>query len=180
MLTPMRPPVDPSKLRRLLETLGRRCQGPGKIYLTGGASALLIGWRQSTVDVDLKLDPEPAGAFEAIAHLKNELDVNVELASPDHFIPVPSDWRSHSPFIARHGKVGFHHFDFRAQALGKLARGHDRDVADVRAMQAEGLVTTESLCHAFAEVKPGLVRYPGLDAEAFERRVDDYLREHTD
>jgi hypothetical protein len=25
------------------------------------------GWRDATVDIDLKLDPEPAGAFEAIA-----------------------------------------------------------------------------------------------------------------
>jgi len=173
----MRPAIDPSKLRRVLETLGRRCRGPGRIYLTGGASALLVGWRSSTLDVDLKLDPEPAGAFEAIAKLKDELDVNVELASPDQFIPVPGDWRQRSVFIVRHGEVAFYHFDFRAQALAKLARGHDRDLADVRAMLAEALVSKEDLRAALREVEPQLLRYPGLDAEVFQRRVTDFLRE---
>jgi hypothetical protein len=83
----MRGTVDLAKLERLLAELGRRARGPGRIYLTGEATALLHGWRGSTVDIDLKLDPEPAGAFEAIAELKDELDVNVELASPDQFVP---------------------------------------------------------------------------------------------
>lgn len=34
----------------------------------------------TTIDVDLKPDPEPAGLFEAIAALKEELDTDVELA----------------------------------------------------------------------------------------------------
>jgi len=75
--------VDEAKLQRLMAEVGRRARGPGRIYLTGGATALLFGWRSSTVDVDIKLDPEPPGVFEAIASLKNELDVNVELASPE-------------------------------------------------------------------------------------------------
>jgi len=171
----MRAPVDPAKMRRVLEAIGRRCRGPGRIYLTGGGSAVLVGWRQSTVDVDLKLDPEPAGAFEAIAEIKHDLDVNLELASPDAFVPVPADWRARSPFIVRHGQVDFYHFDFRAQALAKLARGYERDVADVRAMEDEGLVAKDELRAAFEEVKSDLLRYPGLNAEAFERRVDEYL-----
>ena len=44
---------------------------------------MLIGWRETTVDADLKLDPEPAGVFEAIARLKDSLDINVELSAPD-------------------------------------------------------------------------------------------------
>ena len=69
----MRRPVDPIRLDRLLAELGQRAQGPGRIYLTGGATALLYRWRQSTVDVGLKLDPEPEAIFEAIAQLKEEL-----------------------------------------------------------------------------------------------------------
>lgn len=83
----MRGIVDRATLERFLAELGRRARGPGRVYLTGGATALLYGWRPATVDVDLKLDPEPAGAFEAIAGLKEELDLNVELASPDQFLP---------------------------------------------------------------------------------------------
>jgi hypothetical protein len=44
---------------------------------------VLVGWRGTTIDVDLKMSPEPEGAFEAIAALKDELDINVELAAPD-------------------------------------------------------------------------------------------------
>ncbi len=47
----MRPKVDQQKIERLMEALGREAQGAGCIYFTGGASALLIGWRSSTVDV---------------------------------------------------------------------------------------------------------------------------------
>jgi len=167
----MRGTVDRAKLERFLEELGRRARGPGRIYLTGGATALLFGWRPMTVDVDLKLDPEPAGAFEAIAALKEELDVNVELASPDQFVPPAPGWRERSPFVARHGPVDFFHFDPVSQALAKLARGHDRDLADVAAMRAHGLVTPADLLDALDAIAGDLMRYPGLDAEAFARRV---------
>jgi hypothetical protein len=55
---------------------------------------LLLGFREQMIDVDIKLDPEPEGVFEIIAQLKNRLDLNVELASPDNFIPVTMDWKN--------------------------------------------------------------------------------------
>ena len=88
--------LDRERLQQFLEALGGACRGPGVLYLTGGATALLEGWRDSTVDVDLKLDPEPEGVFAAIARIKKELEVNVELASPADFLPELGDWRSQS------------------------------------------------------------------------------------
>src|SRR3989442_14555350 len=88
----MRQRVTPAKLQQFMQALASASQSPGKVYLTGGATALLLGFREQTIDIDIKLDPEPKGAFEAIAALKNRLNINVELASPDDFIPVPSDW----------------------------------------------------------------------------------------
>ena len=129
------------------------------------------------MDVDLKLDPEPPGAFEAIAQLKNELDLNVELVSPEQFLPLLPDWRSRSIFIEKHGQVEFFHYDFRMQALTKLARGYERDVADVRAMLDRGLVSREELTEALDAIRPDLIRYPALDREAFEKRVDEILDE---
>jgi hypothetical protein len=76
----MRPTVDPQKIERLMQVLGREAQGSGCIYFTRGASALLMGWRSSTVDVDIRLDPEPPGIFQAIAKLKQELNINHESA----------------------------------------------------------------------------------------------------
>ncbi|MBC6433366.1 hypothetical protein FM036_22755 [Nostoc sp. HG1] len=61
----MRPNVDSQKIERLMQALGREAQGSGCIYFTGGASALLIGWHSSTIDVDIRLDPEPLGIFQA-------------------------------------------------------------------------------------------------------------------
>jgi hypothetical protein len=61
----MRSNVDPQKIEQLMKALGREARGSGCIYFTGGASALLIGWRSSTVDIDIRLDPEPPGIFQA-------------------------------------------------------------------------------------------------------------------
>lgn len=129
------------------------------------------------MDVDLKLDPEPPGIYEAIGHLKNELDVNVELVSPDQFIPLLPDWKQRSTFHDRHGAVEFYHYDFRAQALAKLARGYERDLADVAAMLARRLVTREDLTAAFDAIEPDFIRYPALDGESFARRVTEFLEQ---
>jgi hypothetical protein len=95
----MRSNVDPQKIEQLMKALGRKAHGSGSIYFTGGASALLIGWRSSTVDIDIRLDPEPPGIFQAIAKLKQELDLNIELASPQDFLSQLPGWRDRSVFI---------------------------------------------------------------------------------
>ena len=72
-ITEMRTETDKARLEQLMVTLGRVTRGPGAIYLTGGASAVLLAWRKMTVDVDMKLDPEPAGIFDALPKLKDDL-----------------------------------------------------------------------------------------------------------
>ena len=141
----MRKDVDDTRVRAFLTEFGRRCRGPGIVYLVGGATAVLRGFRATTVDIDMVLDPEPDGAFEAIARLKNELDVNVELSSPAHFIPELPDWRERSDRIGAFGKLEVYDYDLRAQALAKLARGFERDVLDVDAMLAAEAITVASL-----------------------------------
>lgn len=162
----MRRPLDPERLRQVLDALGRACRGPGVLYLTGGATALLEGWRDSTVDLDLRLDPEPEGVFSAIARIKEELDVNVELASPADFLPELRDWRSESRLVGRFGPIEVRHYDFRAQALSKLVRGFERDLDDVRAMLDRRLVTRDGLRAALAEMMPRLERFPRVDPAA--------------
>ncbi len=61
--------------------LGRHATGPGRVYLVGGSSIVLLEkGRESTIGVDLKLDPEPAGIFEAIAAVKDALEGNINPA----------------------------------------------------------------------------------------------------
>src|SRR5438552_473799 len=95
----MRHYVDRKKLEEFMRRLGRRATTPGTVYICGGSTALLLGFRSQTVDIDIKLDPEPGGVFEAIAELKESLGINVELASPDQFIPPLPGWRERSPLI---------------------------------------------------------------------------------
>src|SRR6266704_3825323 len=128
----MRKQVTIETLKQFMQQLAAAARSPGKVYFTGGATALLLGFREQTIDIDLKLDPEPEGAFEAIAVLKNRLNINVELASPDDFIPPAPDWREHSQHIASIHQVDFFHYDFSLQALSKLERGYVQDIEDVR------------------------------------------------
>jgi hypothetical protein len=158
-----------------MTALGERVRGEGTVYLTGGATALLYGWRAATIDVDIKGDPEPAGFFEALAALKEELDINVELASPDQFIPPLPGWRERSPLIARCGSVVFRHYDLYGQALAKLQRRHDRDMSDVRSMAEARLIDRELLQRLFDAIEPDLTRYPGIDAATFRASVMEFV-----
>ena len=173
----MRRPVEREKLERFMSAMGHAVKGPGRIYFTGGATALAYGWRSMTVDVDLKADPEPAGFFEAIALLKDDLEINVELASPSDFLPELPGWRERSPFIVRYGKLDFHHYDPYSQALSKLLRGHDRDLNDVDAMAREGLVDRHRLFELFEAVEPQLIRFPSVDPASFKARVQKFCKE---
>src|SRR5205809_973253 len=139
----MRRKVTIETLNRFMQELAAAARSPGKVYFTGGATALLLGFREQTIDIDLKLDPEPKGAFEAIAALKNRLNLNIELASPDDFIPPAADWRERSRHIASVGRLEFFHYDFSLQALAKLERGHAQDLEDVASFLREGCVTVD-------------------------------------
>jgi len=155
-----------------MEALGAAAGHPGRVYLTGGATAVLSGWRPSTIDIDLKIVPEADDVLRAVPRLKETIPINVELASPDLFIPVPPGWEDRSPFVARLGALDFHHFDFYSQALAKVERGHERDVADVREMLARGLVVPERALEYFAAIEPQLYRFPAIDPASFRRAVE--------
>lgn len=170
----MRAVTDRAKLEQFMVALGDRVRSEGAIYLTGGSTAVLHGWRPATIDIDIRADPEPQGLFEAIAQLKEELDVNVELASPDLFIPALPGWRERSLLIARRGLLTFYHYDPYAQALAKLQRRHDRDLRDVHALLDAGLIYPAELRALFASIQPQLIRYPAIDAPTFAASVEEF------
>lgn len=169
----MRQLATADRIREFMCALGRETAAPGRIYFTGGATAVLSGWRESTIDVDIKLVPDQDPLLRAMPALKESLQLNVELASPDDFIPVRPDWADRSPFIAREGRLDYHHFDLGAQALAKIERGHAQDLSDVREMLARGLVTAAGLRDYFDAIAPRLYRYPAIDPASFARAVVD-------
>ena len=145
------------------------------MFLVGGTSAVLVGWRNATVDVDLVMRPESDALLRAIPALKERLNINVELASPDQFIPVPPGWEERSPWVAQIGRLTIRHYDFVAQALSKIERGHTRDLADVQAMVARRLITPLQVRDQFARIEPDLYRFPAIDPASFRAAVDEAL-----
>src|SRR5258707_10600716 len=170
----MREAVTQPPVRELMRAVAAVAREPGRIYLTGGASSVLRGWRDSTVDVDLTIVPENDRILRAIPDLKERLHVNVELASPADFVPALPGWEDRSPFIAQDGFIAFHHFDFYTQCLSKLERGHRKDRADVESMLRDGLVEVDRLRALFAQVEDSLYRYPAIDAAALRRAVESF------
>jgi len=168
----MRQAVDSVSLRSFMRELATRSRAEGRVYITGGASSVLLNWREKTVDVDVKIIPDSYALFETIRDLKEQLNINVEFASPADFIPELPGWQDRSRFIAREGKLDFYHYDFYAQCLAKIERGHRKDLADVRSMLSSGLVAKDRLLELFVEIEPELLRYPAIDAPDFRRAVE--------
>ena len=168
----MRELADAERIGRFMRALGAEADSDGAAYLTGGATAVLFGWRAATIDVDVKLVPESDRLLRSLPRIKDELSINVELVSPPDFIPVPPGWEGRSLFAAREGRLTFYHFDPYAQALAKLERAHVQDLADVREMVAAGLVEPAQALAYFEEAEPELFRYPAVDPRAFRRNVE--------
>lgn len=172
----MRELADQERIRSFMLALSAESREDARLYFTGGATAVLLGWRTSTIDVDIKLVPEIDRLMRAIPQLKETLRLNVELASPSDFIPELPGWEDRSPFIARDGRISFHHYDPYSQALSKIERSHAQDMGDVREMLRRGLVEPKALLEYFRRIEPALYRYPAIDAESFHRAVEEVVR----
>ncbi len=156
-----------------MEAFGRAASGDVRVYLVGGTTAVLIGWRESTIDVDFVMRPEDDAILRSVPALKELLQVNVEIASPADFIPVPPGWEDRGTFIAQVQRVAFYHFDLYAQALAKVERAHRQDLADVREMIGRGLIDRGRAIEYFARVEPDLYRFPAIHAPSFRRAVEE-------
>lgn len=100
----------------------------------------------------------------------------MELAAPSHFIPELPGWETRSLFITREGTVSFYHYDFYAQALSKIERGHTQDAVEVLAMLDQRLVVPARLREFFEAIEPQLHRYPAIDSPSFRRAVEEALK----
>lgn len=110
-----------------------------------------------------------------LVELKEELQINVELASPPDFIPELPGWRDRSPLIERTGNLEARHFDPYSQALSKIERGFDLDLEDVDAMIERGMVDPAEARRLHNAIKGELHRYPAIDPAAFDARVNKAL-----
>lgn len=136
---------------------------------------MLEGWRGTTVDIDVHLEPDLDELLKRIPQLKERLGVNVELASPAQFIPELPGWRERSPFVLTAGRMDVFHYDPYSQALSKLERAFDQDLEDVHAMIAHGLVEPVRARELYELIEPDLYRFPAIDPPSFRARVEREL-----
>lgn len=171
----MRRVAQREDIDRFMTALARSAATPARLYFTGGATAVLLGWRASTIDVDIHIVPDDDRLLRALPELKESLELNVKLACPAHFIPELPGWQERSLFIAQEGKLAFFHYDLYAQALAKIERGHALDGTDVEAMLRRGFVDPLRLKNIFEAIVPQLYRYPAIDPASFRRAVENIV-----
>lgn len=167
----MRELASKEKIIEFMRLFGRRTRTEVRVYFTGGSTAVLHGWREMTMDIDLRFEPDPDELYRAIPEIKELLDMNIELAAPSDFIPELPGWQDRCEYIGREGTVSFFHYDPYSQALSKIERGHDQDVHDVASMLGDGMLDRQKLLALFQEIKPHLYKYPAIDPESFSKAV---------
>jgi hypothetical protein len=174
----MRPPVDAEAVRTFARALGGEARVRMTMYLTGGATAVLSNWRETTVDVDMRLEPEEESdvLLRHVPALKERLGVNVELVSPSDFIPELPGWRERSPFLFSEGLLDVRNYDPYSQALCKLERAFAHDLADVDSMLRSHMIDRSRALELFRTIEPLLFRYPAIDPGSFRARVERTLR----
>ena len=115
------------------------------------------GFRTLTLDIDIAFDLSPTDHTEfihVVRELKEEMQVNVEEASPGHFIPLPSGYETRSQFLSRYGKLEVFHFDPYSIALSKIERATAEDFSDVLALLEYNWIQIEMLEETFREILP--------------------------
>jgi hypothetical protein len=175
----MREQASRERIAAFMRRLARESGAKGQVYFTGGATAVLEGWRDTTLDIDVELVGDAERLLRAIPAIKDELQVNVELAAPHHFVPELPGWRERSRYIGSEGDVHFYHYDPYAQAIAKIERGHTHDMKDVESMFGSELILPAELLRLFASIEPELYRYPAIDPTTLRRRVEAVVRDRT-
>ena len=81
---------------------------------------------------------------------KGRLNINVEFASPDDFIPELPGWQERSRFIVREHSLDYFHYDFYAQCLAKIERGEIVSAVSATVATSSCAARIAALCTADA------------------------------
>jgi hypothetical protein len=145
-----------------------------RVYVVGGGTAVLSGWRSATIDADLYAEREEV--FRDIQGIKDRLQINVEFVRPEDFVPPIAGTADRHVFIERVGRIDFFHYDPYAQTLSKVVRGFRKDVLDAEKFVESGMVHPEKFRELVQQI-PELeyARYPALSSGAVRAAVDAFL-----
>lgn len=64
--------ADADRVRRFMKAFGLEAPTETRVYLAGGATAVLLGWRPTTIDVDIKIVPRTDTLLHAIPWIKRK------------------------------------------------------------------------------------------------------------
>ncbi|MHC5011404.1 MAG: DUF6036 family nucleotidyltransferase [Planctomycetota bacterium] len=174
----MRDEMTRQRLRALMKEIARTAprRKSFRVYLVGGGTAVHAGWRSSSIDADLFSDEE--SVFRDIQGIKERLNINVEFARPEHFVPALRDSASRHVFIETLGRVSYYHYDPYAQVLSKIVRGFERDLDDARHFVRAGMIDIQELRSLVEEIPDAeYAKYPNLSRMAVLQAVDEFLGE---
>ena len=176
----MREEITKESLVSLMKELAREAprRGSYHVYFVGGGTAVYLGWRQSSIDVDLCSEQEIV--FRNIQKIKEHLNINIEFARPEDFVPPLKGTADRHVFIDTIGKITYYHYDPYAQLLSKVVRGFQRDLEDARKFIDDGLVDPEKFRSLVAAIPDSMyARYPALSRSGIDSAVESFLSEAT-
>lgn len=157
----MRPPVDRLRIHYFLVKLGIEFRHPVRLYLVGGTTLVYEGLRHQSLDIDIHYeiaDDHESAFAQVIRRLKDDLQINVETASPGDFIPLPAGWKERAKFVGRFGQIEAFHFDLLSTSLSKIERGREGDYQDVLSLLNSGLINLADLRTAYNDIMPRMER----------------------
>lgn len=161
-------------MKELAQSAPRR--GAYHVYLVGGGTAVYLGWRSSSIDVDLFSDQEVI--FRDIQRIKEHLNINIEFARPEDFVPPLDGTADRHVFIEKVGAISFHHYDPYSQLFSKVVRGFERDLEDARKFVNSGTVDPIQFRKLIAKIPDtAYARYPSISRKGVEAAVERFLSE---
>jgi hypothetical protein len=174
----MRAELTRERLVSLMKELARTApkRGAYRVYFVGGGTAVYLGWRSSSIDVDLFSDQDVV--FRDIQEIKERLNINIEFARPEDFVPPLKGTADRHVFIDAVGSIMFYHYDPYAQLFSKVVRGFRRDIEDALKFVRSGMVDLgrfRSLVTAIPD--SAYVRYPSLSRAEVEKAIERFIAE---
>ncbi len=172
----MRAEVTKERLVDLMRELARRAPKTGsyRVYFVGGGTAVYLGWRRSSIDVDLCSSDEVV--FRDIQEIKERLNTNIEFARPEDFVPPLDNAADRHVYIDTFGPISFYHYDPYSQTLSKVVRGFQRDLEDASEFLRSELVDAEKLRSLASRIPDSAyAKYPNLSRRAVEAAIESFL-----
>jgi len=174
----MRRELTRDGLWELMEELARTAPAgvPFRVYVVGGGTAVLSGWRSATIDADLYSEREEV--FRDVQGIKERLQLNIEFARPEQFVPPLAGSGDRHVYIDRVGDIDFYHYDPYAQLFSKIVRGFKKDLLDAGQFVRSGMVDPRRFLELVGAIPDSAyARYPNLSRDAVLAAVDEVLAE---